>query len=291
VSVTAVVVTWNRQELLRECLTALLAQTRAPDRVVVVDNASTDDTLAILAAEFPSVDVVALEENTGGAGGFAAGLAHALEGDADWLWMLDDDTIPEPTALAELLRGVERVEGLPAPSLLCSRVVWTDGAPHPMNEAWPRWTDEQTALDAIERGLLAIRAATYVSILVARDAVQRLGTPTPDYFIWGDDVEFTARILKDATGYYVPESLVVHKTKTNYRAALSDSPRYAMDVRNKLWMVRAPDVWQGYEKLWWLSLGAKGAGQYLRYNRFKPKAVATIARGVRDGLRTSPAAR
>lgn len=288
-SVTAVVVTWNRRELLRECLTAVLDQTRPPDRVIVVDNASTDDTLGVLAREFGDVEVLALPENTGGAGGFEAGLRAACsEPGVDWLWMLDDDTIPKPGALAALLDGVDRVDGLPAPSLLCSRVVWSDGAPHPMNEPWPRWTDEATALGAIERGLLAVRAATYVSILVARSAVDALGPPRSDYFIWGDDVEFTARILKDATGYYVSESLVVHKTKTNYLASRSDSPRYALDVRNKLWMARADDVWQGSEKLWWLSLGLKGAGQYLQFNGYRPKAWATIGRGVRDGLRSSP---
>ncbi len=287
---TAVVVTWNRVALLRECLTAILGQTRAPDRVIVVDNASTDDTLAMLAAEFADgVEVLALDENTGGAGGFAAGVTRALSDGPDWVWMLDDDTIPEPGALEALLDAPARVDGLPAPALLCSRVKWTDGAPHPMNEPWPRWTDEATALGAIERGLLAIRAATYVSILVSGAALQESGPPRAPYFIWGDDVEFTARVLKERTGYYVPESVVVHKTKTNYMAARSDSPRYALDVRNKLWMVRAGDVWQPYERLWWISLGLKGIGQYLQFNRYRPKAWATIARGVRDGLTRAPA--
>ena len=228
--------------------------------------------------------MLALDENTGGAGGFAAGVTRALEDGPDWVWMLDDDTIPEPGALEALLDAPARVDGLPAPALLCSRVKWTDGAPHPMNEPWPRWTDEATALGAIERGLLAIRAATYVSILVSGAALQESGPPRAPYFIWGDDVEFTARVLKERTGYYVPESVVVHKTKTNYMAARSDSPRYALDVRNKLWMVRAGDVWQDYERLWWISLGLKGIGQYLQFNRYRPKAWATIARGVRDGL-------
>lgn len=287
-STTAVVVSWNRCALLRECLTAVLGQTRPPDRVIVVDNASTDETLTMLRDEFATVEVLALEENTGGAGGFSVGALAALVGGPDWVWMLDDDTIPEPGALAALLAAPARVAGLPVPSLLCSRVVWTDGAPHPMNEPWPRWTDEPTALGAIERGLLAVRAATYVSILVSAEALRASGPPRPPYFIWGDDVEFTARVLKDRTGYYVPESLVVHKTKTNYMAARSDSPRYALDVRNKLWMARAPDVWHDYEKLWWLSLGTKNIGQYLAFNRYRAKAWATIGRGVRDGLLRPP---
>ena len=76
--VVAVVVTYERLELLRESLTAVLGQTRTPDAVVVVDNASTDGTADAVATEFPSVDLFRLRVNTGGAGGFSAGLERAL---------------------------------------------------------------------------------------------------------------------------------------------------------------------------------------------------------------------
>ncbi len=81
--VIAVMVTYNRQQLLLEALAAVLAQSRAPDSVIVVDNASTDGTAAAVRAQFPSVRVAGLARNTGGAGGFAYGMALALDGDAD----------------------------------------------------------------------------------------------------------------------------------------------------------------------------------------------------------------
>ena len=68
----------------------------------------------------------------------------------------------------------------------------------------------------------------------------------------------------------------------------SDSPRYAMDVRNKVWMLRADDVWTRAEKWWWAALGIKGAAEYLAFNRYKPKAWATIGRGPRDGFSARP---
>lgn len=285
-AVCAVVVTYNRRDLLRECLTALRAQSRPVDQLVVVDNASEDGTVAMVRAEFGDVELIALDSNTGGAGGFHAGLEHGLRGPGAWFWILDDDTVPEPDALAALLAARERLDHEPA--LLSSRVLWTDGSLHPMNAPWPRWTRPEVALEAIEHGLLEVRAATYVSILVSRGALERRGLPHPDFFIWGDDVEFTARLLREETGYYVPESVVLHKTKTNYSPAQSDSERYAFDVRNKIWMIRG-DGWTTAEKLWWASLGAKQAVQYLAFNRLKPRSFAVVARGLRDGLLRTPA--
>ncbi|NEA24671.1 glycosyltransferase, partial [Actinomadura bangladeshensis] len=80
VSVTAVVVTFDRRELLAEALAALAAQQRAPDRIIVVDNASGDGTAAMVRDRFPGVDLLELPRNIGGAGGFSAGTARALAG-------------------------------------------------------------------------------------------------------------------------------------------------------------------------------------------------------------------
>src|SRR5262249_14986996 len=107
--VTAVVVTYNRRDLLLESLAAVLAQNRAPDSVIVVDNASADGTADAVRKAFPGVQLAELARNSGGAGGFAAGLALALAGAADLIWLMDDDTVPEPGALAALLAARDRM--------------------------------------------------------------------------------------------------------------------------------------------------------------------------------------
>src|SRR5690242_3499247 len=90
--VVALVVTWNRRELLVEALQAVVGQTRPPDRVIVVDNASTDGTSDRVRAEFADVELLRTSRNLGGAGGFALGMRHALETrSCDALWLLDDD--------------------------------------------------------------------------------------------------------------------------------------------------------------------------------------------------------
>lgn len=282
-SVWAIVVTYNRRDLLQECLDAVLAQTRAVDRILVVDNASTDGTVPLLEREYPQVEILALPQNVGCAGGNHEGLKRAAEGPADWFWVMDDDTIPEPTALENLLEPMTRLDGLPEPVIMASKVLWTDGSIHEMSRPFPRWEPRSMSISACERELMPLRATTYVSMLVHRRAVVEYGVPMTHYFIWGDDIEYTARILRHEFGYVAPRSVVLHKTKANYHPARSDSLRYYYDVRNKLFMVRS-DAWEPAEKFWLLVSGVYSTMEYLAFNRFRAKNVAAVLRGVRDGL-------
>ena len=81
--------------------------------MVVVDNASTDGTADAVAGAHPDVQLLRLDHNTGGAGGFAAGIAAALADDAELIWLMDDDTVPEAGALDELLAARARYGGPP----------------------------------------------------------------------------------------------------------------------------------------------------------------------------------
>jgi len=109
-TVAAVVVTYNRKHLLKECLDALLAQTRPIDAIIVMDNASTDGTPEFLEAQGyltnPIIDYVRLSENTGGAGGFHYGVKRGYEQGFDWLWLMDDDVKPVNSTLAELVAAI-----------------------------------------------------------------------------------------------------------------------------------------------------------------------------------------
>ena len=247
-SVTAVVVTYNRRDLLAECLDAIAVQTSAPSRVIVVDNASTDGTDALL-ADRGDVDVVALAHNTGGAGGFAAGIVAFLDRTAEATWLLDDDTIPEPDALAELLRARDGYPGR-RPAVVASRVVWTDGRDHPMNtpRTRPRATREEIDAAASVGGR-PIRSASFVSILLDREAVEAVGLPVAAYFLWNDDFEYTTRLLRDRPGLAVPTSVAVHKTRVFGSTDADPGERFFYEVRNKIWMFTRSDSLAPVEKV------------------------------------------
>ncbi|MFL6062018.1 MAG: glycosyltransferase [Marmoricola sp.] len=239
--VVAVVVTWNRRELLTESLDALRAQTHAPVTVVVVDNASTDDTPALLASPYAEgLEVVRLRENTGGAGGFTVGIERALGHHPDLVWLLDDDTVPTPTAAAELVTAWEGYPVPPGgrrPAVLASRVVWTDGRDHPMNT--PRTKPGASAQErerAAAVGAVPVRSASFVSIMCDADRIRERGLPVADYFLWNDDFEYSTRLIRDGVGLSCPASVVVHKTKVFGGANADPGERFYFEVRNQLWV-------------------------------------------------------
>jgi len=234
-SVVAVVVSYNRAALLGAALDALAAQSRPVDRTVVVDNASTDDALEVARSHPSAPEVVALQRNTGGAGGFAVGLATAVADlDADLVWLMDDDTVPTETALEALLGARDAYPG--HVTAMASRVVWTDGSDHPMNtpRSRPGATPAELAR-ARAAGAMPVRSMSFVSMLVDAGAVREHGLPVSDFFIWNDDFEFSTRLLRRGTGLYVPGSVVEHRTARLVGTDHDPGPRFYYEVRNKVW--------------------------------------------------------
>jgi GT2 family glycosyltransferase len=283
-----VVVTYNRLELLRECLTALEAQSRPLDLILVIDNASSDGTPEAVRAEHPAVELVALPDNRGGAGGFEEGVRRGYEAGYDWLWLMDDDTIPTETALEELLAAPAKLDEVGRPLVLASMALLPDRSDvHPFNFAR---VDERFPLRtarAVERGYVPIRYTSFVAAFIHRDAVAEYGLPIGDYFIWLDDVEYTSRVIRERPGYLVPRSIVIHKSHT--RGSSHGGDRYYFAVRNMLWLLRGGSLRgdRGVRARLWLTL-IQGIPAFLKVERFRPKAFATVARGLRDGLGRLP---
>jgi rhamnopyranosyl-N-acetylglucosaminyl-diphospho-decaprenol beta-1,3/1,4-galactofuranosyltransferase len=282
----AIVVTHNRRELLREALAALDRQSRPPDRVLVVDNASSDGTAEMVRAEYGELELLALPTNEGGAGGFHEGMKRAYLAGAEWLWLMDDDTVPRPDALAELLAAAGRAAHL-RPQLLASKALWTDGRLHPLNV--PRIERERLGriVGGAELRLLPITTATFASLLVSRGAVARHGLPAKHFFVWSDDIDYSSRILRDDTGFLVPTSVVEHRTESPYAAVSAPPERFYFHVRNTLYMLRdrldrpREAAYFGWELV-------SSIARYLRSSPEPARAIPSILRGLRDGLRRLP---
>ena len=204
--ITAVVVTYNRLELLKENIVALRKQIASNLHILVVDNNSTDGTRDYLKGqEGNDLECLFLDENLGGAGGFFYGMKKAYEDGADGIWIMDDDTIPKEDALDKPLEADKKLNH--NYGFLASDVRWVDGSPCVMNQVHKIGNKMET-YDRID-------TATFVSLLIPRETIEKIGLPIKEYFIWGDDKEYTLRISDLFPSYFIPQSGVIHKMKTN----------------------------------------------------------------------------
>jgi GT2 family glycosyltransferase len=292
-TICAIVVTYNRRELLREALQALLVQTVPVQRILVIDNASTDGTDAMVAAEFrperfPHIELVRLATNSGGAGGFHEGMRRGAEAQMEWLWLLDDDTIAKPDALEQLLDVWERFPENRRPELLASQAVWTDGSVHPMNLPYFKHEEAWIEYFAVSCGAMSMRTATFVSLLIRTRCVAEFGLPFADYFIWSDDIEYTGRILREKLGVMVPRSVVVHKTATSYDPARGSAARFYYYVRNGIWSLGRSTAWRRNERIKLWIVYVHGIVRFLRCTSERSAGIRSVLRGFRDGIFTRP---
>jgi GT2 family glycosyltransferase len=263
--------------------------------VVVIDNASTDGTADLLHGsgllQDGRVQLHQLPTNVGGAGGFRKGLELALQSAAEWFWLMDDDTIAAPNALAELHNAYDRFPPAEKPRLLASKVEWTDGTVHPMNLPTIKRAqlEPERAVLAAQCATMSLRWASFVSVLISRNAVEEFGLPWGDYFIWNDDTEYTARMLRQGFGVLVPHSVVVHKTVHKHSPMDAAPERSYYQVRNVLWMILRGDAWRTDEKLKIAVVHVQWIARYLARGRFSAARLRAVARGLWHGLTTAPA--
>ena len=217
-TVAAVVVTYNRKDLLRECIAHILAQEpEAPD-ILVIDNHSTDGTCEQIRdyIDGGQIDYTDTGANLGGAGGFSLGIRRAAEKGYDRIWVMDDDCMPEKDALAALMRADRELNG--AFGFLSSRVLWRDGKICTMNLQRETLTRN---LKGFDRRLQPVVMASFVSLYLKRDTVLELGLPIREFYIWTDDWEYTRRISRKYPCYAVADSAVVHLSRANIGANIA----------------------------------------------------------------------
>ena len=199
-TVAVVVVTYNRADLLGRMLDGLAAQSRRPDAVYIVDNASTDHTREVLGrwhgGDLP-LEVTHNDDNLGGAGGFHLGLRRAYADGFDRIWLMDDDVVPAPDCLAVLMARDEE----------CVMAVREDTAGRLVEKAALRFDlrnplaiKPKTAMVETSYGARAamperveIENVAFEGFMVHRSVIEQIGLPDPSYFIFYDDVDFALR--------------------------------------------------------------------------------------------------
>ncbi|MBL4936349.1 glycosyltransferase family 2 protein [Clostridium sp. YIM B02515] len=240
-SVCAVIVTYNRKELLKECIDALIGQKYKLSKIIIINNCSNDGTSEMLEdmkSKYEILYVINMEKNIGGAGGFYEGIKAAYDSKQDYIWLMDDDTIPDEEALQYLVDAGD-LDEIKNWGFLCSNVVWKDNTGCLMNIP---------ALDYywnnfLDKGLIKLKGTSFVSVLFKRDIIKSIGFPIKEFFIWGDDAEYTHRVTKSYEAYLVEDSKVIHKMGQNTGISIFHEDknridRYFYDYRNRLYIAK-----------------------------------------------------
>ena len=249
--VLAVVVTYNRLELLKETIEALLTQKDNCD-ILIVNNNSTDGTKDYIETCYganPTVILNNLPENIGGAGGFNHGMRWGVENAYDYIWIMDDDCIVHKDTLSNFLEADKLLGGPENYGYLSSAVLWTDGHECVMNRTKVA-KDFYLHLELVQHGIISITQATFVSLFIPAKTIIEFGLPIKEYFIWGDDIEYTQRIALRGKreSYLVGKSIVTHKMKTNVGSDISRDnieriDRYRLAFRNENYSYRHRGFW------------------------------------------------
>jgi len=215
-----VIVTYNRIEKLMETLDLFSKQTKSPLYVMIVNNASTDQTAAFLESwqrkkeGFEKI-VLNLVENIGGSGGFHEGLKKSLSMSAEWVWVSDDDAMPEINAL-ENAHGYleEKEEHLDEISAICGQVInnGTIDTNHRKNYTSRgfRIFEQPIPEEEYAKEEFEINAFSYVGTIINRNKMKKVGVTLKEYFIWWDDTEHSLRLSKAGRIICVPDIRIHH---------------------------------------------------------------------------------
>ncbi len=242
--VIAVVVTYNRKELLKECIEALMNQHYKKCDILIIDNNSTDGTKEYISEYINNRKIIYENtgENLGGAGGFNYGIKKAYEIGCDYIWVMDDDCIAHNDTLDEFIKADKVLSG--NYGYLSSKVLWKDGNICKMNIQRRTLTKD---VKKFEQDIQPIAMGSFVSLFLKASIVEEMGLPIKEFFIWTDDWEYTRRISRKYKCYLVNNSIVTHKSKSNMGAdIINDSEdrlnRYKYIYRNDVYLYRREGI-------------------------------------------------
>lgn len=215
--VAIIILTWNKREYVLNLLGCIANLEYDNFDIIVVDNASTDDTVEALKSKYPDIEILVNAENLGGTGGFNTGMKHALrKGVYDYLWLLDNDVEVDSGALTELIKVLESTQDIAVAGSAMYDLTDRDklletgyyielekGKFHNNNEAMREESEKNR--------FFIVDSVSSCSLCASTEAVMNVGIWDENYFIYCDDVDWNIRFRQK--GYKiasVPSSRIWH---------------------------------------------------------------------------------
>lgn len=236
--ICCVIVTFNRLSLLKECIQAVLNQTRSLDKIIIVDNGSSDGTKEYLSNLKGENIQIIYQENLGGAGGFHTGLKAAYEQEYDWIWLMDDDVEVASDCLENLLKYSNISKCLHPNKYYIDNV----------NFKWEQWYDSFRGVTYSlhntsfknNKDICFVNVGCFEGMLISREIVNKIGFPNKNYFIVGDDLEYGFLASNYTNVSYVKNAKIIRK-KNSYEELPSLNAMY-YSIRNRHLMKHIPNI-------------------------------------------------
>ena len=236
VIVAAVVVTYNRSSLLKKTLDAISNQTIKPNKIYVINNASTDNTIEVceeFAKKVNGCDFLLINKNIndGGAGGFASGLDIFIDNkDLDFCWLMDDDIEPTNNCLEELLKYKD-FSGFIHPLRF-----YDNGDNHSWRQVYMPSLGHTISLHySGEYRTFGTNVGCFEGCLISREIVEKIGVPFRDFFISEDDTLYGFLASFVTPVIYVADAKIKRLIFPGKNIA---TWKYFYSIRNKIWMFR-----------------------------------------------------
>ena len=255
-----IVLNWNGRDDSIACLESLEKIDYPNHDVIVVDNGSTDGSVAAMTHRFPRLEIIETGRNLGFAEGNNTGIRVALDRGADYVFLLNNDTIVHPSLLRELLAAAERC---PDGGIFCAKIfyhaeptrIWYGGAKWFEESMRFRHFYEERQIRADERGVAAVDYACGCALLVKSPVLRKVGLLDPKFFLTYEDTDLCFRARRAGFAcYYVPAAVLWHKISTSFGGADSPLFVYFMTRNLLLWGERHLPLRQRfrlYRSVWW----------------------------------------
>ena len=241
--VYVVIVNWNRPEDTIECIKSVKNLSYPNFEIILVDNGSKDNSIETIKEIYKDINSIENKKNLGFAEGNNVGIRFALNNDAEYIWLLNNDTIVHQNALTAMVDVGERI---PESGILGSKIyyydkpdfIWFAGA----TIDWKRAVSLHTGInqeDRPEYGVLGeVDRITGCSMVVKRELCERIGLMDEKLFLYVEEVDWCVRARN--AGYkifYVPDSKVYHKISSSTGEDFSVVYNY-FNTRNFLYVIR-----------------------------------------------------
>ena len=235
--ITAVVVTFNRKELLAKCLDSLLTQTIKLDHIIVIDNASTDGTSELIRNKYLSdnstIIYKSLPVNNGGSAGFHEGIKEAMEIGSEWIWLMDDDVYAIEKGLFTILNNKN--------NSLCLQVgrEYIDGE----KESWGGLFDSNTLTVKNSNTLTTVTVGCFEGMFIHRSIIHKVGLPDKRFFLLGDDTIYGYIVSNYEDIILLKETILIKQIKREKkfifgRNLVHDTPIYAYLYSRNQFLIR-----------------------------------------------------